>query len=131
MNKFNSAIIENINDTRDLDELCAVCNSKIDYEEELSSWIKCESCYQGFHGNHFLEKGIDGYCPSCLGPLLVGIDMESYKITGIVSGHLQFQLRKRSIDHQSSGALSMLPVLFIIASFFLVFLFAGLAATHS
>lgn len=111
------------------DKLCGVCNYSPNNKAELSDWITCESCQQGYHGNHILEKGKDGYCPLCHGPLLNGIDMELYQITGVVSGQMQFQLRKRSIYKGSSKGLFLLIPLFLIASFFLVVLLLGAAVS--
>lgn len=93
MKNVNSAIVEGKNNTVDINKLCGECNTKFDYRDKSATWITCESCSQGYHGNHILEKGKDGFCPICYGPLLLDLDLYLYEITGIVSGQLQFQPR--------------------------------------
>lgn len=103
---------------QDKEKSCGICNLTIDYEVDLSSWIKCESCSQGYHGNHILEKGKDGYCPVCQGLLLEDIDMEIYEIIGIDSGQLQFRAKKRTIDAVHSKFLLFFSLILIIPVFF-------------
>ena len=105
------------------DNPCGVCNSFVEDQEELSfDWITCESCGQGYHGNHLLEKGKDGYCLICHGPLLEGVDLGIYKITGITSGMLQFQAKKRTIKVAHNKSLVVIPLIFIIPVLFVMLL---------
>ncbi|MCE7736802.1 MAG: hypothetical protein GPJ54_18105 [Candidatus Heimdallarchaeota archaeon] len=97
MKKNNSAIVGSKNGIIDINKLCGECNTKFDYRDKSSTWIICESCSQGYHGNHILEKGKSGFCPICYGPLLVNLDLYLYEITGIVSGRLQFQAKSEVV----------------------------------
>ncbi|OLS24287.1 MAG: hypothetical protein HeimC2_23520 [Candidatus Heimdallarchaeota archaeon LC_2] len=119
MNNIISSKGDYRNYVLDFNKLCGVCNSKIVSKDELSKWIKCESCTQGYHGNHILEVGKDGFCPICYGPLLVGVNLYLYEITGIESGQLQFQARK-------STKTPSIQILFLkIFPFLLLFLGLG------
>jgi hypothetical protein len=67
---INSTIVGNKNDIIDINKLCGECNAKFDYRDKSSTWITCESCSQGYHGNQSAleyvsegDKGVDRMKP--------------------------------------------------------------------
>ncbi len=74
---------------------CGICKSPINNSEGKFDWIACEYCGQAYHGDHILNYEKNGFCPLCSKSLLKGIDMNIYKITGVVNGELEFQLKRK------------------------------------
>ncbi|OLS28694.1 MAG: hypothetical protein HeimC2_05110 [Candidatus Heimdallarchaeota archaeon LC_2] len=85
--------------TKNSSNFCGICKATINSSTDKLDWIVCEYCGQAYHGDHILNYDRKGFCAICSKSLLKGINMEIYKITGIVNGELEFQL-KRKIDNR-------------------------------
>ena len=100
--------------------ICGICKSSSFEEKDKIQWIICESCGQRYHGDHLLANAKDGYCPTCLDPLLKDVEMEIYKLLGIVDGELQFQARNRTRMSSSIGFGRPFLIAFIVSLLYVI-----------